>query len=128
MTNVGELDQIRTFLRANPDLYRQSVLYDATGTRGCAAAWTEALSRGCRAGDRIGMLVRDWAGVLSHARTILGLTAKESSYVFAARQGKRGNETTLRLIDALIARDKGDLSAGERRTLRRYGLPEKPAS
>lgn len=128
MSNVGELDQIRTFLRDHPDLHRQAVLYDSTRTRGCVAAWTEALSRGCRAGDRIGMLVRDWSGVLDRARGVLGLTAEEASDVFAARQGARGNETTLRLVDALIARDKGDMTAAERRTLRRYGLPEEPAT
>jgi hypothetical protein len=125
MTNVGELDQIRGFLRDHPDLHRQSVLYDHTGTGGCVAAWTDALNRGCRAGDCIRAPRFDHpVNVFNRARLILGLTREEASDVFAARKGARGRETTLRLIDALIARDKGDLSEAGRRTLRRYGLPE----
>jgi hypothetical protein len=37
------------------------------------------------------------------------------------------NREALALMDALIARDKGDLSDEDRDVLRRYGLPEEPA-
>lgn len=128
MTNVGELDQIRSFLRDHPDLHRQAVLYNSTGIRGCVAAWADALNRGCRAGVRIFTAYSEWTAIFDRARHVLGLTVEEAGDVFAARSGRRGNETTLRLIDALIARDKGDMTAVERRTLRRYGLPEEPAT
>lgn len=136
MSNVGELDRIRGFLRANPALHDQNMW--ACGTVGCVAGWTDALNRGCRAGDDIGYissLTRTvdgrWAAaeVIRRARAILGLSDAEARALFhetARHDDDRDEAEALALIDALIARDKGDLTDADRDVLRRYGLTEEP--
>lgn len=140
MTNVDELDQIRTFLRANPDLHDQHVWQ--CGTTACVAGWTEALDRGCRPGAHVGyvsLLTSTPSGesavkvLEARAQAILGLTDVEAVALFHETAERYPDDEdgearvqALLLIDALIARDKGELCDADRDVLRWYGLPEEP--
>lgn len=134
MSNVGALDQIRTFLRANPDLHDQSMW--TCGTTACVAGWTVAFDQGLAAGCNLDAEI-DWAAargsVERRAGEILGLSGAERDALFVQTihrhpRGISAEEDALLLIDALIARDKGDLCDADRAVLRRYGLSEEPAS
>jgi hypothetical protein len=121
MSNVGALDQVRTFLRAHPNLHRQSTW--ACGTTACIAGWTVALNEGKQAGDWLSdddFTSRNFA---QPARHILGLSRDEAHALF-----HDWNETqALALVDAIIARDKGDLTDDHRSVLAGHSLPDEPA-
>lgn len=142
MTNVGALDQVRRFLQANPEVHEQATW--ACDTVGCFAGWTVALNAGCKAGDdgleeRVPLYSEAGLHVQEIAERLLGLTRDESDALFnqtldygvgirQLRAPSHNPETeALMLVDALINRDKGELTAADRTVLRRYCLPEQPA-
>jgi hypothetical protein len=133
VSNVGALDQIRTFLRQHPDLHKQQEWY--CGTTACVAGWTVALEQGLTAGCNLGGdagWLRGVGSIELRAALLLGLTHDEADALFIRTTHKRTCNTTdeaeaLLLIDALIARDKGELCDADREVLRRYYLPEEPA-
>lgn len=132
MANVGELDRIRRFLRDNPGLHDQGLI--ACGTVGCIAGWTKALDRGAQANEVIdGYVWGDGAGFADEhdpivvAQRILGLEPEERDAVFFDTMCQPApEEEALLLIDALIARDKGEAGPDDLALLERYDLPTEP--
>lgn len=126
MSNVGALDQIRTFLRQHPHLHDQSMW--TCGTTACVAGWVVALDKGSQPGSNVTDDL--WAcnlgasRIAARAQELLGLAKPEASALFLDAQTEID---ALLLIDALIARDKGELCDADREVLRRNGLPEEPA-
>lgn len=143
MSNVGELDRVRRFLRDHPHLHKQST--HACGTVGCIAGWTVALDLGAGPGTWIAGVIynADIDSTDDYAGRLLGLSADEQEALFydTLTYGCGGlghlhtpevlsrsqEEEALLLIDTLIARDKGELTDPDRDTLARYGLPTEPA-
>lgn len=147
MTNVGELDRVRRDLREHPEHHDQRRW--VCGTTACVAGRTVALHEGVATGENLdavldtsrtrsfytpvgGRLRREFRWV---AQGVLGLTEDEAEALFVSTAnnctGGRDDTLTaeqeaLRLIDALIARDKGDATDDDRAVLRWYGLPTEP--
>jgi len=134
VSNVGELDRIRRFIRANPQLHDQNVY--ACGTVGCIAGWAKALEVGLGAGDDIalelhrirmfshvrGFDFQEW--VYAEGQRILGLSDVDARAVFILS----GYENAaLELVDAIIDRDKGELTVAGRAVLTDWDLPTEPA-
>lgn len=135
MSNIGQLDQVRRFLRDHPDLHNQRKW--TCGTTACVAGWTVALNDGARAGVNLDTrFSRRWKALVEdNAIRILNLTDSEADALFRRTMlaDVRGlphtaEEEALLLIDALITRDKGEpLSDQDVEVLNRYGLPTEPA-
>jgi hypothetical protein len=132
--NVAMLDWIRRLLRDRPDLHDQNVY--ACGTAGCIAGWAKALDAGLTVGEDIALELQrirmcspervldfqEWAYV--EGQRILGLSDAEARAVFILS----GYEAeALALVDAIIDREKGELTAAGRAELADYGLPVEPA-
>lgn len=147
MSNVGELDRVRRDLRAHPELHNQARW--VCGTTACVAGRTIALHRGVATGENLNRALYTGTGQFFHAgpgapgeetrvvaQEILGLTWDEAEALFVRTANDcdccRDTELTpeqeaLALIDALIARDKGEATDADREILDRYGLPTEPA-
>ncbi len=131
MANVGALDQVRTFLREHPDVHRQEVF--TCGTSGCVAGWAVALNEGVKPGDNLDRLIyvprsNPDEEIEGEARELLGLTLGEAHALFFGTLGNADEEgDALLLVDAIIAREKHDLTDEQRALLDRYGLPTEPS-
>lgn len=124
MSNVGALDQVRRLLREHPEVHYQGMY--ACGTTACIAGWAVALDRGLHVGRNIQLALTGVTGrrIASAAQRLLGLTDAEAVAVFISAKNE---EDALELVDAIIARDKGEATASDHTVLRRYGLPGEPA-
>jgi len=131
MANVGALDQVRTFLREHPDVHTQQMI--SCGTAACVAGWTVALDAGVQYGQNVDLVLerRFWADprrVPTQARDLLGLEPVEAWWLFfGTLRESEPEEAALDLIDAIIAREKHDLTDEQRALLDRYGLPTEPS-
>jgi hypothetical protein len=128
MSNVGALDQVRTFLRAHPKLHVQSSW--VCGTTACIAGWAVALDEGKKAWDWLPADGEPYSSFIEgriverDARILLGLTVDEADALFLESGDEVG---ALALVDALVARDKGELTDDDRAVLADHGLPQEMA-
>ncbi len=146
MANVGELDRVRRFLREHPDLHRQRSW--ACGTTACVAGWTVALAQGVRAGQDVEQLmwqprcsqlmwqprcseqrphklVHIGRTVAADAADLLELTEDEACALF---ESIKTEVRALELLDAIIAREKGELTDEQRTLLDGHFLPTQLAT
>lgn len=155
MTDIARLDQLRRHLRTYPDLHGQHTF--ACNTTACAAGWTVALEQGIRmdtaydtyggvyyqqtvetvvlsaATRRVAHAVsKDWKctkldgpphDIATYARMLLDLTEDEAIALFY----RTGDANALLLIDALINREKGELTEEDIEILEYFELSTKPS-
>jgi hypothetical protein len=128
MIDIGRLDAVRRHLRAHPHVHVQSEF--ACGTSGCVGGWTVALDMDAHVGDDISNLLYPPhcnIGVETRAQKLLGLSDQEAFVLFfwtigGDLFGVSSEEAALRLVDALINREKGELTNLDRTVLQYYKL------
>lgn len=128
MIDVARLDQLRCHLREHPQYHKQRIF--ACGTSGCVAGWAIALDIGAHAGDNITRCITesdyDYRCAMD-AQDLLGLSNNEADTLFYETMHRwlwiSGEKAALRLIDALINREKDELTFVDRIFLKHYELP-----
>jgi hypothetical protein len=145
MPDIARLDRLRNHLREHPDEHNQRRF--ACGTTACAAGWAIALEHNSYAGANVeGLLYTDTmleAAVIYgegfdfsflgssvepyfwYARMLLGLTENEAEALFFRTMNSPTG--ALKIIDALINREKGELTEEDRKILEYYALPTEPS-
>jgi hypothetical protein len=125
------MDVVREHLRTYPQYHDQ---YDfVCGTNGCVAGWTVALELGAQAGDNLREIIKPMMNnekIEQYAKELLGLSSLEMRALFydniSPFTRKTPEETALELLDALISREKNELSTCDIIVLENYNLPTEP--
>jgi hypothetical protein len=131
MIDIARLDAVRQLLRQYPEYHDQQTI--ACGTTGCVAGWTTALERNAHPGDNLETVVNSYVTV-TLATKLLGLSWEEQEALFFDTMDfnvfndQSPEENALELIDALIAREKGELNEYECYILDYYNLSAIPSS
>jgi hypothetical protein len=132
MSNVGALQQVVDYLRANPDKHNQGEW--VCGTTGCIAGWAVALSGLTDISNLHAAHDEGELDVEGEGKQLLGLNDREAYALFVrtANRWADGNSeaNALELADAIIARDKasGPLTDTQRDLLSHYGLTDRPVT
>jgi hypothetical protein len=147
--DIARVDQLRRHLHENPRYHNQQEF--ACGTSACAAGWTVALEYNAHIGDIINQVIDTnelrnacyhldlkWIfsyysvaanltgpaeGIAIYARMLLDLPAAEAAAVFYETMGAVNPEKdTVALLNALVHREKSELTDDDITILLRYGL------
>jgi hypothetical protein len=151
--DIARVDQLRRHLRENPQYHRQ--LEFACGTTACAAGWAVALEHGAKTGNSYldALIIRvtmdavttamwekwDFAifendedsvdAIAIYARMLLDFSADEARAVFFDTLEAHDSEAdAVALLDALVHREKGELTVEDVKILIKYDLPLEPDS
>ena len=138
--DIARVDQLRRHLRENPKYHKQASF--ACETTACAAGWVIALEHGAQVGAFLEDIVinnaylaltqdmrQEWSFHLVsentpvYARMLLGLSENEAYAIFYKTLNADDPEgDTVALLDALIHREKGELTEADAHILWVYGL------
>jgi hypothetical protein len=149
--DIARVDQLRRHLRENPKYHRQ--LEFACGTTACAAGWAVALEHSAQVGNKLEQIIEqatahaltpgledEWRfpwldlhtvykddycpDIATYARMLLDFSADEARTVFFSTLGASDPEAdTVALLDALVHREKGELTEEDIVILEKYELP-----